>query len=185
VAASQFTGGLGWFSGGGSHSSKQDLAVRYALENDADGRPQVVSPDHVFRSGERFRLLLKGAGKASALYVFYEDRDHGKVQMISPEGRLRMVESGEVTSVPSAEGDWIHMDENPGTENFIILASAKPLEAFSADSKSCTRDEFEKALQSIRKSQGLTEIKPAAGPEWVEAKSDKGALLARIAVHHQ
>jgi hypothetical protein len=165
-------------SGGG-------ISVQYALQADGEGRPQVVSSDYVFHSGDRFRLLLKGESKSSVLYVFYEDRAKGRFEVLYPDGgRAQLLESGEVASVPPGEGSWIRLDEAPGVERFVILAATHPLDDLPFNA-SYSNDEFDLALQQIRKKQGLTETKTKPGPDWVEAKGREGVLLTRLTVKHQ
>ena len=66
----------------------------------------------------------------------------------------------------------------------MILAAAHPLEDLPSGSD-CSTDEFDHALQQIRTKQGLTEAKPAPGPDWIEAKGREAVLLARLTVKHQ
>jgi hypothetical protein len=167
-----------------------EVQFRYALQMAGDDQPQIVPPSHVFHSGDRFRLLLRSPDKSNALYVFYEDRASGRMQTLYPApGQSRGLDNsdaGETVSVPPGDGAWIRLDQNPGDERFVVIASVNQLAALPVDPNGCTRDEFDQALKQIGKEQRVREAKSIPGPEWTdESAAGAAVLVARLVVQHQ
>lgn len=168
-----------------------EVRFRYALQMAGDDHPQIVPPTYVFQSGDRFRLLLRTLEKSNALYVFYEDRASGRMQVLYPgpdqsRGLANTNDSDEAISVPPGDGAWIRLDQNPGDERFVVIASANQLAALPVDPNGCTRDEFDRALKQIGKEQRMREAKSIPGPEWTdESAAGAGVVVAHLVVQHR
>ena len=61
----------------GNHPANNDRVLQYAVQDRSSDDPAIVPPDHIFHSGDRFRLLVKGRAAAN-IYAFYEDRTDGR-----------------------------------------------------------------------------------------------------------
>lgn len=169
----------------GSKPGKNPLAMQYAIQAEGDGRPQNVPVDHVFRSGDKLRFLVKSAG-AAHYYVFYEDRANDKIEVLFPAGTSRPTTANEPVAVPAGNDNWIRMDANPGQERFILIASAAPVDELDFGGSNCPRSRFDTALEKVKSKYGIAEVKPMSDLDWtkVEAKG-KGLTLTRITVQHQ
>ena len=101
---------------------------------DSNGLAVRVDPEHIFRKGDRVRVLLE-TNTDGYLYIFNQTND-GPVIMIYPSEELD--EAGnyikahipwEIPSGASAEERlrWLVFDENPGNERLFFVLTREPL----------------------------------------------------------
>ena len=101
---------------------------------DSNGLAIRVDPEHVFRKGDRVRVLLE-TNTDGYLYIFNQTND-GPVVMIYPDKDLdeagNYIKAHIPWEIPSAAADqerlrWLVFDENPGNERLFFVLTREPL----------------------------------------------------------
>lgn len=101
---------------------------------DSNGLAIRVDPEHVFRKGDRVRVLLE-TNTDGYLYIFNQTND-GPVVMIYPDKDLdeagNYIKSHIPWEIPSGGADderrrWFVFDENPGNERLFFVLTREPL----------------------------------------------------------
>lgn len=101
---------------------------------DSNGLAVRVDPEHVFRKGDRVRVLLE-TNTDGYLYIFNTTND-GPVIMIYPDADLdeagNYIKAHVPWEVPSSDSPeerlrWLVFDENPGTEKLFFVFTREPL----------------------------------------------------------
>jgi hypothetical protein len=178
-------GSSGGSSGGSGATQPAATTLQYAIQSADDGRPRTVSADHVFRSGDRFRLVVKSPA-ASHYYVFYEDRRNEKMEILFPEGPSRAAGAGDTVAVPAGNDNWIKLDNNPGLERFIVIAANAAIDEFDFGASNTPKARFDAALEKVKAKYGLAEAKSGSDLDWTKVEAQgKGLLMARFNVQHQ
>ncbi len=154
-----------------------ETAVQYALEDSGAGSPALVPSEHVFHSGDKFRLLVKSAADSPYVYVFHVDTPDGRVKALFPgESPRARLSPGDAVSIP-ADPAWIRLDTTPGAEHFFVLVAPAELNDFRTIT---SRDELQRRLN------GLAQAKLVQRGFWSEARAQKGhAFLAELVVQHE
>jgi hypothetical protein len=133
---------------------------------DSNGLAVRVDPDHVFRKGDRVRVLLE-TNTDGYLYIF-NTTDDGPASMIYPDASLDEAGNYLQAHVPfeiptSLAGEerlrWFAFDETAGTEHLFFVFTREPLQgipieddliAFCRDSK-CPVQPNEEVWASVQK----------------------------------
>lgn len=101
---------------------------------DSNGLAVRVDPEHVFRKGDRVRVLLE-TNTDGYLYIFNQTND-GPVIMIYPDKDLdeagNYIKAHVPWEIPSGAADeerlrWLVFDENPGNERLFFVLTREPL----------------------------------------------------------
>ena len=101
---------------------------------DSNGLGVRVDPEHVFRKGDRVRVLLE-TNTDGYLYIFNQTND-GPVLMIYPDKDLdeagNYIKAHVPWEIPSSAADeerlrWLVFDEFPGTERLFFVLTREPL----------------------------------------------------------
>jgi len=102
---------------------------------DSNGLAVRVDPEHVFRKGDRVRVLLE-TNTDGYLYIFNQT-DEGPVMMIYPDKDLdeagNYIKAHVPWEIPSSAADkerlrWLVFDENPGNERLFFVFTREPLD---------------------------------------------------------
>ena len=149
-------------------------AIQYALQTGDPDSPVIVSPDHVFHSGDSFRLLVKSEAPAY-LYVYHEDPSGGRLDRLFPSGaQPPQLFPGGIESIPGDE-HWIRLNGQPAAEHFVIVAAPMPRDDLRAIS---SRDELNRRFGEAAK----------FTPDnlWSEARGAKdNVILADVTVQYR
>jgi len=103
---------------------------------DSNGLAVRVDPEHVFRKGDRVRVLLE-TNNDGYLYIFNQT-DEGPVIMIYPDKDLdeagNYIKAHVPWEIPSSAADeerlrWLVFDENPGNERLFFVFTREPLDS--------------------------------------------------------
>jgi len=101
---------------------------------DSNGLAVRIDPAHVFRKGDRVRVLLE-TNTDGYLYIF-NSTDNGPVMMIYPDADLdeagNYMKAHVPWEIPSSASDqerlrWLVFDANPGTERLYFVLTREPL----------------------------------------------------------
>ena len=101
---------------------------------DSNGLAVRVDPEHVFRKGDRVRVLLE-TNTDGYLYIFNQTND-GPVVMIYPDKDLdeagNYIKAHVPWEIPSSASDqerlrWLVFDEYPGNERLFFVMTREPL----------------------------------------------------------
>jgi hypothetical protein len=101
---------------------------------DSNGLAVRVDPEHVFRKGDRVRVLLE-TNTDGYLYIFNQTND-GPVIMIYPDKDLdeagNYIKAHVPWEIPSSASDeerlrWLVFDEYPGNERLFFVMTREPL----------------------------------------------------------
>ena len=103
---------------------------------DSNGLAVRADPEHVFRKGDRVRLLLE-TNTDGYLYIFNQTND-GPVIMIYPDKDLdeagNYIKAHVPWEIPSGAADeerlrWLVFDEYPGNERLFLVLTREPLKS--------------------------------------------------------
>ena len=101
---------------------------------DSNGLAMRVDPGHIFRKGDRVRVLLE-TNTDGHLYIFNTTND-GPVTMIYPDAQLdeagNYIKAHIPWEIPSSASDeerlrWLVFDENAGVERLYFVLTREPL----------------------------------------------------------
>lgn len=102
------------------------ITAAYCLELHREGVPVVLCNNRFsFKSGDALRLHLKTSGKAYC-YIAMQGSTGKQALLYPPPGEDNTLEPGKEYVVPPK--GLIRFDNNPGTENMIVILSRQPLE---------------------------------------------------------
>lgn len=102
---------------------------------DSNGLAVRVDPEHVFRKGDRVRVLLE-TNADGFLYIFNQT-DEGPVMMIYPDADLdeagNYIKAHVPWEIPSSASTeerlrWLVFDANPGNERLFFVFTREPLD---------------------------------------------------------
>lgn len=122
-----------------SETSKSVNTTRLGLgmtlfTRDSNGLAVRVDPEHVFRKGDRVRVLLE-TNTDGYLYIFNQT-DQGPVIMIYPDADLdeagNYIKAHVPWEIPSSASQeerlrWLVFDANPGNERLFFVFTREPL----------------------------------------------------------
>jgi hypothetical protein len=120
------------------------------------GVRRAVAPGQTLRTGDKVELFVS-VDQPAYVYLAQVFADGTSAVLFPGDATDVKVAPGEPTRIPPA-GQWFELDEHPGEENLVVVASAKPLEEADKEAK--------RALDEIRKQSSqkkTTAEKPAAG----------------------
>jgi len=178
-------GGSGAANGPSNPNQPAASSLQYAVQSADDGRPRNVPADHVFRSGDKFRVVLKSPA-ATHYYVFYEDRKNEKMEILFPEGPSRASAANDTVAVPGGNDSWIKLDNNPGLERFVVIAANSAVDELDFGAASTTKVRFDAALDKVKSKYGFAELKSGNDLDWTRVEGQgKGLLMARFNIQHQ
>jgi hypothetical protein len=169
-------GGYYWYKTQKLPPSPQPIAsgtptLSYAIQME-DGGFRNVPETAKFRSGDKFRLLVK-TGFQAYVYCFHEDSATGEIDTLSTGSQP--LDVGLQATVPSS--GTIHMDTQPAPEKFTLIASANPLRELEFSGGRVTRTQFQSIADRMFQKNSETTTTDG-GWTVVESKS-KGATLLR------
>jgi hypothetical protein len=149
-----------------SPSAEKPLGLRYSLLRDAGGDEyREVSPDTVFRSGDRIRVAAQSNGEGY-LYIVMKGTS-GSWKVLFPSAEIadgsNRVTSGRQTLIPPPPGRFA-FDEQAGEERLFIVLSRSP----------------EPSLEKLIYSLGSASAAPAGQPAEAQ-EAPKHLLTAQLA----
>jgi hypothetical protein len=170
----------------GATNEKQ---VTYAIELKGDGVPMRVREDHDFRSGDRFRFIIKPGFSA---YVYMLNRGTGESKYtilfpLSKEVSQNPIRPDTEQPVPGDSASWMKMNSSPGEEDFVLIVSMVPLPEFT-EKATLSVDDCERALAMVDR-----QYHPASSRRFEDGDSvrlfaaDPGhdlAMILRIPLKH-
>jgi hypothetical protein len=123
-----------------------EITLSYAFEMGGDDRiVSMVASNRVFRSGDRFRVVLKSDFHAW-VYLFNQNPDDSEVQVLFPFGnRTAEISANNETRAPGTEG-WFRMDRKTGNEVLILVASPAPVSGLHPSGGRVQRRDFDSWL---------------------------------------
>jgi hypothetical protein len=123
-----------------------EITLSYAFELQGENQTvSLVAADHVFRSGDRFRVVFKADFNAH-VYLFNQNPDDANVQVLYPvAAKTATLQANAETRTPGTEG-WFRMDPKAGNEVLILVASPNPLPALERTGEAVRRREFDSWL---------------------------------------
>jgi hypothetical protein len=170
-------------------TATKETSLNYVLELARDGEPSKVLDSYQFRSGDRFRFVIT-ADFAAYLYVLSSKRDGDSVSLLFPAGDSteHLTAAGTVVTVPTREGSWIRMDEQPGTEHFVLVASTVSLPELETENREMPMQRFEDLLQRVYRDFRPSELRRVRVTDGVRvlvrAGSGPVAIFERVALSH-
>lgn len=122
---------------------------------------------------------------------YYSKRDGESVALLFPsiDYKGHLTAAGATVTVPTRDGSWIRMDQQPGTEHFVLLASTVSLPELETETRELPTQRFEGVLQRVGRDlrpSGLWRVAVADGIG-LSARVGSGpvAILERVALSHQ
>ena len=147
------------------------MGLGYTLFTEKDGASKRVSPDHVFHSGDRVRILVE-TNRDVYLYVFHQEGP-GAADLLFPDARLHGGENRVSAHKPSfiPHSSWFVFDNQAGDEKLTLVASEKPLEGVPRSSDLKTGQAFQMPSDS------LAQLVAKSLPALQDAQADDGKPL--------
>jgi len=145
-----------------------NLGLGYTLFAEQDGATKRVSPDHVFHSGDRVRILVE-TNRDVYLYVFHQE-GNGPADLLFPDARLQGGQNSVAAHLPSfvPRGRWFRFDEKPGDERLTFVASEKPLQGVPRGAELKAAGEFHMDPDA------LARLVAKSLPALTDAQADEG-----------
>jgi len=104
------------------------LSVNVAVKYEKGGETRVLTPGGVLTPNDNYRVIFTPT-QNSYVYVYQID-SHGKATAVFPNpdysASNNPVPANRAYSVPP-EGHWLTLDQQPGEEEIVVLASERPL----------------------------------------------------------
>lgn len=161
-------------SGGASKSpaGPERLAFGYTLFLYQPGQSTRVSPDRMFRSGERVRLLVE-TNRNAYVYVLHQEGD-GPAHLLFPAASLQNGENrvkAHQSSLIPFEG-WFVFDEHPAAERLTIVVSEESMVGIPRGSELSAGTSFQLSPDAAAR------LREGAQPTVTEAEPDKNAVMS-------
>jgi hypothetical protein len=167
-----------------------EAEIAYAIEFQRGGEALHVNEDWQFHSGDRFRLLFRPAFGAY-IYVVNRGPRQDAYQVLYPSEKISAqnpIPSGKEVKLPDSDTTWLHMDNEQGDENLILVASTVPLPEFDGLPPSVARDEFESRLASVERKHRPSSSRRFEDKDWVKLFAARGkedlAIVLRLPLLH-
>ena len=162
--------------------------LAYSIELQQSGSSQRVRESHPFRSHDGFRLLIR-PGFPAYLYLLNRGARGSRFRLLFPSEAVTLrnpLPAGQQATVPN-DPKWMRMDQNPGEENFIIVASTIALPELNR-SPYFDRDHLEGTLADIERRYRPQSSRRFEDGDWVKIFAADGgkdiALVLRIPLKH-
>jgi hypothetical protein len=163
-----------------------------------DGTRVEVTPDRVFRSGDRIRLRVE-TNRDGYLYLLNAGST-GRYHLLFPHPKLaggsNLVKAGAVYDIP--HGAFIRFDDNPGEEVLFIVLSPRPMTDMPVRADDMTRhvpDEDGRQLVQRARLQGAKDLVLEVDASPAEPRSyavaplsslgEQGLLVLEVKLRHQ
>ena len=144
------------------------MGLGYTIFLEQNGASKRVSPDHVFHSGDRVRILVE-TNREVYLYVFHQEGP-GPADLLFPDSRLRggdnIVAAHQPSFIPHAA--WFAFDNQAGDEKLTLVASEKALEGVPRKSELKASQTFQMDPEKLQK------LIANSLPAFQDAQADEG-----------
>jgi hypothetical protein len=125
------------------------MGLGYTLFVEQGGTAKRVSPEHVFHSGDRVRILVE-TNREVYLYVFHQEGP-ASADLLFPDARLHggenIVSAHQPSYVPNT--GWFTFDNHAGDEKLTLVASEKPLQGVPRRSELKGAEAFQMSPDSL------------------------------------
>ena len=169
-------------------SAEKEIA--YSIELEQGGELLHVGDDWQFHSGDRFRLLFRPEFDAY-VYVVNRGPAQSAYQMLFPNPRIALqnpIPAGKEVRVPDSDTAWLHMDNQPGNENLILIAATTPLTELDGMGPNVDRDDFEARLANVERKRRPSSSRRFEDKNWVKLFAARGkedlAIVLRLPLLH-
>lgn len=110
----------------GAQQSGQDLQMRIVLEQETGSAFRVVSPQHIFKTGDTVRFRVRSSSDG---YLYVSNRAaSGKYSELFPaKGADNRLEHGKDYRIPAASHSWFRIENPPGYETIFFTFTSSPL----------------------------------------------------------
>jgi hypothetical protein len=144
------------------------MGLGYTIFLEQSGAAKRVSPDHVFHSGDRVRILVE-TNREVYLYVFHQEGP-GPADLLFPDSRLRGGENVVAAHQPSfiPHTGWFAFDNQAGDEKLTLVASEKPLEGVPRRSELKASQPFQMDADKLER------LVASSLPALQDAQADEG-----------
>jgi len=130
-------------------------AMKFSVLLDREGQQKTVPANYTFRDGDKMKFRFE-LSKDSYIYVLHRtidgtdtdryagqrgievirDDDRKKerkdsYQLLFPNnttGQSNLIKAHNVKAIPTADGSYFRMDNNPGLEKLLVVVSSKPID---------------------------------------------------------
>jgi hypothetical protein len=147
------------------------MGLGYTLFVEQGGSAKRVSPDHIFHSGDRVRILVE-TNREVYLYVFHQEGP-GSADLLFPDSRLRggenIVSAHQPSYIPNT--GWFTFDNHAGDEKLTLVASEKPLEGVPRRSELKGTEAFQMSPDL------LARLVANSVPAMQDAQADEGKAM--------
>ncbi|THB71608.1 MAG: DUF4384 domain-containing protein, partial [Desulfovibrio sp.] len=103
------------------------ISLRTTIELTRGEETTMVLPSHEFQSGDQIRFVY--TTNIDGYVYWLAEGSTGSYQMLFPSERAGLdnaIVMNEEYTIPTNDGHWT-FDENPGTENILVIVSTQPI----------------------------------------------------------
>jgi len=165
-----------------------ELQLDYAVLLNEGSTPKRITDKYHFKSGDKFRFEFRSA---FAAYVYLLDRGarDKEYSFLYPNKRISQgnpLTINQVVTLPGGQ-EWYTLDNQPGIENMVLLAAAKPLPDFENSDRPIPRDEFEEKVAILERDHRPASSRRFEDRDWVRlfaTQEDSPVIILRLPIDH-
>jgi len=178
---------LGWPVSSTSKPKSPELQLDYSILLDG-APPRRISEKYQFQSGDRFRLEVRPAF-AGWVYLFSRGAGQKEYLCLYPNQdaqRGKALISGQTVTLPGGD-NWYTLDDSPGSEAMVLVASAMPI-ADLGPSVPLAQDDFEERIAKLERERRPRTAKRVEEAGWTKlfvSHDDAAAMVMRISIDHK
>ena len=134
----------------GTAQTRFEYGIEAAADRAADGA-QRVPPDHIFRSGDRFRVAFKSSFDAF-VYLYSRGESESAYTRLFPHDQIEasnLVRPGYEVRVPDG-GGWMALDDRPGTERLMMVVANRPQRDLEEAGAEVERDRLDRLILQMQ-----------------------------------
>jgi len=171
------------------NDSSAELQLDYTILLSDGGAAKRIDEKYHFHGGDRFRVRLRPAFDAH-VYILNRGPRQDSYLFLYPSPKIAAenpLPANKLATFPSAD-EWFTLDENPGIENVVLIASPTPLVEFNTPERTIPRDECEDRIALVERDYRPTSSRRFEDREWTKlfaARGAKTAIVLRLPLDHR
>jgi hypothetical protein len=155
-----------------------ELQLDYSIVLNDNGTGRRVGEKYHFRSGDQFRIEVR---PAFAAYVYLLNRGPREANYAflfpAPKEFENALPQNRVIALPRAS-EWFTLDNKPGVENVLLIASAHSVMEFNTPERSIQRDEFEDRIALVERDGRPASSRRFEDQDWVKVFAAPSSRMA-------
>jgi hypothetical protein len=166
-----------------------ELQLDYRILLDDNGEAKRVTEKYHFHGGDRFRIELRPAFSAD-VYMVNRGPRQANYSFLFPTRKISLenpLPEKQAVTLPGGS-EWYVLDNRPGIENVVLIASTMPLVEFNTPEQTIPRDECEDRIALLERDYRPASSRRFEDRDWTKlfaAKGERTAILLRLPLDHR